>query len=145
MISVRSAARYTGARMARKPSRLLFVPALLVTAAGCRRTAPPQNPDDRISVVKSGETTTVIIDDQSREPESPLCKQYCERLAACWYAVPNGDPMLASADVYARCWAEQKHCRTVPTEMMCCGALTACGDFVHCQATSRDVISDCTR
>jgi len=129
--------------MARTLSRLLLVLTVVAAAAGCRRTAPPAGPDDRISVVKSGETTTVTIDDQAREPESPLCKQYCERLSACWYAVPSADPMLAPKDVYARCWAEQQKCRTVPTEMMCCGALTTCGDFVHCQSTSRDVVSDC--
>ena len=130
--------------MVRKPSRLLLVLAVVGAAAGCRRSAPPANTDDRISVVKSGETTTVTIDDQVREPVNPVCKQYCERLSACWYAVPNADPMLAQKDVFARCLAEQQKCRTVPTELMCCGALTACGDFVHCQSTSRDVVSDCT-
>jgi hypothetical protein len=113
-------------------------------AAGCRQSAPPAHADDRIHVDRNGETTTVTIDDQSREPESPLCKRYCERLGACWYAVPDADPMLASKDVFAKCWAEQRNCRTAPTEVMCCGALTSCGDFVHCQAASPDVISDCT-
>jgi hypothetical protein len=120
-----------------------FLLTLTTAASGCHQSAPAANADDHVRVHKNGETTTVVIDDESKEPESPLCKRYCERLSACWYAVPNADPMLAKKDVYARCWAEQQDCKTVPTEMMCCGSLTECGDFVRCQASSADIVSDC--
>jgi hypothetical protein len=114
-----------------------------VLVPGCGSKQPPAKPDDRISVTQSGDTTLVTIEDREREPENAVCKSYCERLSACWYAVPNADPMLSPKDVFARCWAEQHFCRTVTTEVLCCGSLDACSDFVKCQGTGRDVVSTC--
>ena len=85
----------------------------------------------------------VTIEDRDTEPENATCKAYCERLAACWYAVPNADPMLSGKDIFDKCWAEQHQCRTATTELLCCGSIGVCGDFVQCQATGRDVVSDC--
>ena len=115
----------------------------IVLTPGCGSKQPPAKPDDRISVTKSGETTVVTIEDREREPENAVCKSYCERLSACWYAVPNADPMLSPKDIFSRCWAEQHGCRTATTEVLCCGSLTVCGDFVKCQSSGRDVVSTC--
>jgi hypothetical protein len=115
-----------------------------LVGAGCHSQQPPAKADDRVSVTQQGDTTVVIIEDREREPENAVCKSYCERLSACWYAVPNADPMLSPQDIFARCWAEQHQCRTVMTEALCCGSLTACGDFVKCQGSGRDVVSTCT-
>lgn len=117
----------------------------LLLGAGCGSRQPAPKPDDRISVAQSGETTVVTIEDREREPENAVCKSYCERLSACWYAVPNADPMLSPKDILARCWAEQHQCRTPTTEVLCCGSLTACGDFVKCEGAGRDVVSTCER
>ena len=130
------------------PSRLVacvfstFILVLTLCLA-CGSKQPPAKPDDRISVTQSGETTLVTIENREREPENAVCKSYCERLSACWYSVPNADPMLSPKDIFARCWAEQHQCRTVTTEALCCGSLTACSDFVKCQGSGRDVVSTC--
>ncbi|HEX4335715.1 MAG TPA: hypothetical protein VH062_07345 [Polyangiaceae bacterium] len=116
--------------------------ALVLLGSGCAETPPPR---DDIKVVKSGDTTVVAVEDHSQEPESASCKTYCERLSACWYAVPNADPMLGPKDVLAKCLAEQKQCRTPTTALHCCGAINACGDFVKCQSTAQDVVTDCDR
>ncbi len=94
-------------------------------------------------MVRSGETTVVSIQDHDDEPENSTCKAYCERLAACSYAMPNMDPMLTAKDVFAKCWAEQHQCRTPMTEVHCCASVTACGDFVQCENTARDRVTDC--
>lgn len=115
----------------------------LASSPGCSKSQPPPKPDDRISISQAGDTTVVTIEDREREPENPVCKSYCERLSACWYSVPSADPMLAPKDVLARCLAERSQCRTPTTEALCCGLLSACADFVRCQATGRDVVSTC--
>lgn len=87
----------------------------------------------------------VSIQDHASEPENPTCKAYCERLAACSYAMPNVDPMLSAKDVFAKCWAEQHQCQTAVTEVHCCGSISACGEFVKCENAARDVVTDCRR
>jgi hypothetical protein len=94
-------------------------------------------------MARSGETTVVSIQDHDSEPENASCKVYCDRLTACWYAIPNVDPMLSSKDVFAKCWAEQHQCKTPTTEVHCCGSVTVCGDFVKCENAARDVVTEC--
>jgi hypothetical protein len=116
---------------------------LLVACGGNRHRT--ETPATDVSVVRSGETTVVSIQDHDDEPENQSCKAYCDRLTACWYAIPNVDQMLTSKDVFAKCWAEQHQCKTPTTEVHCCGAVTACGDFVKCENAARDVVIDCRR
>ncbi|HEX3594354.1 MAG TPA: hypothetical protein VHU80_04610 [Polyangiaceae bacterium] len=124
----------------RRASRCALCLALF--GSGCAERPPPAK---NVTVVKSGDTTVVAVEDDVQEPESADCKRYCERLSACWYAVPNADPMLAPKDVLAKCWTEQHHCRTPTTALHCCGAVNACGDFVKCESTAQDMVTDCER
>jgi hypothetical protein len=126
-------------------SRFSFLPcaALGVLVACGGNKVGPETPSTDVSVVRSGETTVVSIQDHDTEPENPSCKAYCDRLTSCWYAMPNVDPMLTSKDVFAKCWSEQHKCKTPTTQVHCCGSLSVCGDFVKCENTARDVVTDC--
>ena len=118
--------------------------ALALPQASCASSPPPpDSPNSNVTVVHNGDTTVVSVEDHTLEPENAACKAYCQRLSTCWYAVPNADPMLSQKDVYAKCWGEQQQCRTSTTELFCCGSAAACGDFVKCQTTARDVVTDC--
>lgn len=123
---------------------------LLVVCSGCAVLAAcgaarsgAATPATDVSVTHSGDTTVVTIEDHSVEPENRDCKAYCDRLTACWYAVPNVDPMLAPKDVFARCWAEQHQCKTAVTEVHCCASISTCSEFVKCENSARDVVTEC--
>lgn len=85
------------------------------------------------------------VSDVPGEPPNAVCLEYCRRLTACWYAVPNREEAIPEAEVSRACLKEQSDCRTPTTETLCCAAITDCQEFVHCQARSRDVVSDCSR
>jgi hypothetical protein len=123
---------------------LLTYAGLGLVAVACGSNRPgPETPATDVSVVRSGETTVVSIQDHNDEPENASCKAYCDQLTACWYAMPNVDPMLTSKDVFAKCWSEQHQCKTPTTEVHCCGSVADCGDFVRCENRARDVVTDC--
>ncbi len=128
--------------MTNRTFALLAALPLLACGGGTRKA---DTPTTDVTVVRTGDTTVVSVQDHTEEPENAVCKAYCERLTKCWYAVPNADPMLAPKDVYAKCWAEQHQCRTPMTEVHCCSSSDSCPDFVKCETTARDVVTDCRK
>ena len=116
--------------------------ALACAACGAPQKAAADNRS--IVVARSGENTVVSIDD-SPDPESAVCIEYCRRLSACWYAMPNRREEMSEVEVTRACLKDESNCRTPTTETLCCGKITDCQDFVRCQERSHDVVSDCSR
>jgi hypothetical protein len=139
----------TAARRRSSTWRALPTILLLPVALGPACSAHPASggPTDGRSIVvtKSGDTTEVSVNDAPLDPQNPACLDYCRRLAACWYAVPNRQEAMPEAEVGRACLSEQNDCRTSTTETLCCGAIADCQEFARCQAQSRDVVSDCWR
>lgn len=118
----------------------------IVMALGCSAHPRAAGPDDvrTVTTQRTGDSTFVSITQGPIEKENSICASYCERLASCWDAVLNADVMLRKADVVMNCKKEQHDCRTPTTDALCCGEITACSDFVQCQAESREVAVECS-
>lgn len=118
-------------------------------ACACGGSTPPPeraaNEPRSMTVQNDGETTLVTITDDPPPGPNATCAAYCDRLAACWAAMPGADPMVDEETAKSRCLAEHDACRTGTTEPMCCAELTDCGEFSRCQARGKDVIVVCER
>ncbi|HEX4477729.1 MAG TPA: hypothetical protein VH142_21715 [Polyangiaceae bacterium] len=116
--------------------------ALALLAASCEKT----HSSEVRGVSTSGDdksSTEVKMSVDEDGPPNPSCETFCKRLAQCWYAVPNADPMLSAAQVMARCHSEQHDCRGDTTTTHCCAVKTDCHDFVQCYGAANDAPSAC--
>jgi hypothetical protein len=124
-----------------------FAASVVVIVVGCSSgsSRPPRGPSSTTSITRSGDDTTVTIDDTEPEAVNPVCTRYCDRMAACWYARGGADLMLTKEQIVGRCSKEQAECRTPTTDMLCCSNVADCYDFNRCVSQSRDTVMACER
>jgi hypothetical protein len=124
----------------RKVSALAVVTVVLATA--CAEGTTPADDARTVQIGRSGESTYVSIS-ETNVKKNPLCVQYCDRLAQCWYAVSTGSEAMTPDEARKRCLSEQDDCRVRTKASFCCGALADCLEFSECHAKTNDEPAEC--
>ncbi len=117
--------------------RVAFASAWLGVVVACSSSSATRPP----AALEPG--TRAHVDNGGVLPENLVCEEFCERLAACWYALPAVDQTLTKQDVMARCQKDERGCTEVTTDKHCCGMLSDCRDFASCEQKSHGFPSDC--